>query len=353
MAHGLRITIPKLLRIKPGIISKLGKYLANEKFESIALLWGEGMEGLLGNSVLKSLSEHSINVIWKDEISSIDIRQCFDNALKLPSSVKAIVSIGGGKVMDHGKYIAHSLKIPLIVVPTIISNDGICSSLSSLMVDGKRKTVKTTIPHGVIVDLDVVASAPKSFIFSGVGDLVCKGSAISDWKLAYHQTGEYVDDFAVMMAQNAFEAFMNFHPKNLDNYSFLRTIVSSLIMIGVAMEVAGKSRPASGSEHLISHALDQISKKPHGHGIQVGVASLITTYLQSEESQQAVLKVLEETGFLDFVEQNPLKQQELIEAIELAPTIKKDFVSILSSEDNRRRAIKYIQSNELMQRLTR
>lgn len=350
MAYGLRITIPKLLRIKPNIISKLGKYLRSEEMTSIALLWGEGMQGRLGDVVDASFREHAIDVGWSDEISSIDIRECFENSLKLPKNTKGIVAIGGGKVMDHAKYIAHSLKIPLMVVPTIISNDGICSSLSSLLVEGKRKTVKTTIPHAVVVDLDLISTAPVQFLFSGIGDLVCKGSAISDWKLAYHQKNEYVDDFAVMMAQNAFDAFIHFHPKDLSNKHFLRVIVSSLIMIGVAMEVAGTSRPASGSEHLISHALDQICERPQGHGIQVGLASLITTYLQGE-GQEQILKVLEETGFMNYLIHHPLSRDDFKKALKLAPSIKQDFHSILSEPSNVDRALEYIENSVIFEKI--
>lgn len=350
MAHGLRITIPKLLRIKAGIIPKLGKYLASENMSSIVLLWGEGMEKILGDVVNSSLAHYQIRVLYSTEVTSIDIRHCFENCLKVPSDTKGIVAIGGGKALDHAKYLAHNLKIPLMSVPTIISNDGICSSLSSLIVEGKRRTVKTTIPHAVVVDLDLVSSAPKHFIYSGIGDLVCKGSAIADWKLAYHQRGEYVDDFAVMMAQNAFDAFLHFFPKKLDDPNFLKVIVSSLILIGVAMEIAGSSRPASGSEHLISHALDQISKKPHGHGIQVAVASIITSHLQGE-GMDKIVSVLQETGFLDYVRANPLQRQELIDAIRLAPSIKSNFYTILSEEQQLAKALAFIGTEPLFKEI--
>lgn len=346
MAYGLRITIPKLLRIKNGILPKLGKYLSSEEMSEVALFWGEGMEKMLGEVVHQSFAHYQISINYVAEVSSINIRDCFENCLKVPSKTKGIVAIGGGKVLDHAKYIAHSLKIPLMVVPTIVSNDGICSSLSSLLVEGKRKTVKTTIPHAVVVDLDLVQKAPVHFLFSGIGDLVCKGSALHDWKKAYHQNGEYVDDFAVMMAQNAYDAFLHFHPKRLDNMHFLRVIVSSLIMIGVAMEVAGSSRPASGSEHLISHALDQLAKKPHGHGIQVGIASIITTYLQGEDTDK-IIKVLQETGFIDYLKANPFNKEELLAAIKKAPQIKDNFYSVLSEKANIDRACAFIEQHPL------
>ncbi len=352
MKKSLRITIPSLLRIKKDALHKVGKYLKSEGMDRIALFWGEGIENLFGEKISISLSSSDIDVELTREVMSINIRDCFENSLSLPHSVNGIVAIGGGKVLDHAKYIAHLKKIPLMVVPTIISNDGICSSMSSLVVDGKRKTQPTTVPHAVVVDLSVVQKAPRSFLYSGIGDLVCKGSSIYDWKLAYHRNKEYVDDFAVMTAQNAFDAFINFYDKDLDNPDFVKVIVSSLIMIGVAMEVAGSSRPASGSEHLISHALDSISKRPKGHGIQVGVASLVTSYLQGNDFER-VKDVLEKTGFIDYVAKDPFDREEFIRAIELAPTVKENFCTILSESGNIKKAITFIENDSLMNKLIR
>ncbi|MCK5882928.1 MAG: iron-containing alcohol dehydrogenase family protein [Bacteriovoracaceae bacterium] len=350
MKKSLRITIPSLLRIKENALHKVGKYLNLEKMDRVAVLWGEGIEELFGEKLSISFSSSDIDVLYKKMINTIEIRDCFENSIEMDGKINGIVAIGGGKVLDHAKYIAHIKKIPLMVVPTIISNDGICSSMSSLTVDGKRKTHRTTVPHAVVVDLNVIKAAPKSFLYSGIGDLICKGSSIYDWKLAYHRNKEYVDDFAVMTTQNAFDAFTHFHEKDLNNVEFIKIIVSSLIIVGVAMEVAGSSRPASGSEHLISHALDHISQRPQGHGIQVGVSAIVTSYLQNH-CHQLVKDVLEESGFIDFVAENPLDRAEFINAIKEAPLIKDNFCTILSESGNIDRAIDFITNDSLMQRL--
>lgn len=60
-------------------------------------------------------------------------------------------------------------------------------------------------------------------------------------------------------------------------------VVKALVSSGVAMSIAGSSRPASGAEHLISHQLDRIAPGAALHGHQVGVAAVVTEYLHSGE----------------------------------------------------------------------
>lgn len=60
-------------------------------------------------------------------------------------------------------------------------------------------------------------------------------------------------------------------------------VVKALVSSGVAMSIAGSSRPASGAEHLVSHQLDRIAPGKALHGHQVGVAAIVTEYLHSGE----------------------------------------------------------------------
>jgi glycerol-1-phosphate dehydrogenase [NAD(P)+] len=101
---------------------------------------------------------------------------------------------------------------------------------------------------------------------------------------------------------------------------------------GVAMEVAGSSRPASGSEHLISHALDHITTRPRLHGLQVGVATYIVSRLQKNQSER-IARLFDQTGFWDVVRQDPFSKREWLEAVRQAPSVKDNFYTILSEGD--------------------
>jgi glycerol-1-phosphate dehydrogenase [NAD(P)+] len=213
-------------------------------------------------------------------------------------------------------------------------------------VEGKRKSLKAKIPYGVIIDTSIIKNSPQRFTLSGIGDMLSKFTAIYDWKLSYKKTGEYVNDFAVLISNNSVENLVNYGNKNVEDMEFLRLVCGALVMSGVAMEVSGSSRPSSGSEHLISHAYDKISKKPSLHGIQVGVSTYAISYLQGNNKHDTIKSVMNETGFAGFVTENPLNKAEFIEAIEQANSIKENFYTILSEKGNVEKLIEYIETDE-------
>jgi len=81
---------------------------------------------------------------------------------------------------------------------------------------------------------------------------------------------------------------------------------------------------ASGSEHLISHALDATSARPRLHGLQVGVASYLTSILQGENTN-AIARLFDATGFWDVIAGDPFDRAEWLTAARLAPSIKEGF----------------------------
>jgi len=346
----MEILVPSLLRIKTNALYKIGKYLRICGYQGVAVIYGEGVKDMLNKILDISFTSSEIKVVYEDTAKTNDLDDAFFSAKQIPSSAKALVAIGGGKTIDYCKYIALINKLPLISVPTIISNDGFCSPLSSMLVNGARKSVKTKIPDGVIVDTQILLNAPEMFLYSGIGDLFCKVTAIFDWKLAYKKTGEYVNDFAAVVSRNAVETFLQYRDKSFSNTEFLGIIVSSLLMSGIAMEIAQSSRPASGSEHLISHAYDKFAKNPSIHGLQTGVASYPMSYLQGD-TFDTVKQAILESGFADFMEKNPLDKSDFIKAIQHAPEIKENYYTILSERDSMERVIDFIESDALMQRM--
>jgi len=108
---------------------------------------------------------------------------------------------------------------------------------------------------------------------------------------------------------------------------------TALMLNGIAMEICGSSRPASGSEHLISHALDAASARPRLHGLQVGLASYIISRLQGGSQTESLARLFEATGFFAAVRADPFSRREWQEAVKLAPTIKDDFFTVLSLRD--------------------
>ncbi len=341
-----QILIPSILKIAEGELNNLGKYLADKTFSNVAVFFSEGIEELFGEQIHKSLEHFGVKVVHKNIISDIHLENIINTAFEIPKSVDALIGVGGGKALDYSKYCAHVLDLPFVSVPTSISNDGFCSPNSSLMVQGKRKSVNAKIPYGVIIDIEAIKTSPDSCVYSGIGDLISKITAGNDWINAAAIANENFNDFAYIISNNSVSDILQYKETDRRNPDFLFHLSNSLLMSGISMEIAGSSRPASGSEHLISHALDQISQKPAMHGIQVGISTYICSYAQDYKFE-IVKSFLNATGFFDFAAKEPLNKEEFLRAIKMAPSIKENFYTVLSDNKNLEKAIIFIENDPI------
>ena len=346
-----QINIPYLLKIGNGKIYKIGKYLKDKNLPGVALFLGDGTEELGVEALSIGLGDNDINVVHSQVVSDISIESITQTAFQLPPATDVVVGIGGGKALDFAKYSAHLLRLPFVSVPTSTSNDGFCSPTSSLTVGGRRKTVKSSIPFGVVIDLDVIRSCPPVFFYSGLGDMVSKITALVLFNFAANRKLERYSDFASMLAYNSLDLLFIKHSFDINAPEFQRSLTTSLLMSGISMEVAGTSRPASGSEHLISHALDEVCARPQMHGLQVGTAAYLCALLQNNPSTGGLRDILAKTGFFDFVGQNPFNKEEFLRALRLAPEIKRGFYTVLSEPDSYKRAVEFIDGDEILREL--
>ena len=346
-----QVDIPYLLKIGEGKIAKLGKYLYDKDMGAIALFLGAGMEKMLGPALDESLQKFAVKVLHRQEVAEIAAESVMQTAFALPPQVKAIVGAGGGKALDFAKYAAHLLKLPFISVPTSASNDGFCSPGVSLTVAGRRKTLKASVPYGVVIDLGVVGSSPPICLYSGIGDMVSKISALWDWKEAFNRGLERYNDFASVLSYSSLDLLFLKHSRNIAAPQFLRSLMTSLLYSGIAMEIAGTSRPASGSEHLISHALDEVAKVPQMHGLQTGTACYLCCLLQNNEAADAVRDILCCTGFVNEVAKHPFNRSEFLQALKLAPQIKDNFYTILSDKGSLSRAQTLLDKDAILQKM--
>jgi glycerol-1-phosphate dehydrogenase [NAD(P)+] len=185
------------------------------------------------------------------------------------------------------------------------------------------------MPFGVLIDTEVCLAAPEILWLAGVGDLLAKLTAVTDWKLAFKAVGTPVDDFAALLSDATVFQWIARPHRDLEG---VRLMATSLMLNGIAMGVCGSSRPASGSEHLVSHALDSLCEKPRLHGLQVGVATYLVSLLQGNHSE-LIAEVFETTGFWRAIAAHPFLRAEWLEAVRLAPAMKEDFYTVLSSRD--------------------
>lgn len=344
MKQATQIKVPHLVRIKPGALERLGIYLLREKYSPILVM---------SSPLPDPIHQISFNAIqdWKIPVAdwiTVDGNR-FETAIDIFSSlsneIEAIVGIGGGKALDVAKYVAFLMQIPYIAVPTSLSNDGFCSPQSSLTRTQNRYSLKSAIPQGVVVDTKICLGAPKSLWLSGVGDLVAKLTAVNDWKRAFHHKGEPVNDMAALLSDATVYQFIA--APTFDEAG-TKLLATALMFNGIAMEICGSSRPASGSEHLISHALDKIAARPKLHGLQVGFAAYIVSRLQ-KNSSETIDALFRKTGFWDAIKSDPFSRDEWLEAVRIAPEMKENYYTILSAKNCLPECEKIIDTDPVLQ----
>jgi len=204
--------------------------------------------------------------------------------------IDLIIGIGGGKVLDVIKRISFLHRINHISIPTIISNDGLISPISVLKnIEGRTESIAGLMPFGVIIDLEIILKSPFTYIQSAAGDILSNMSATNDWIYAATNSNEKINDIGFQFSRMSAHASINFDDIDLVSKDFVKMLVQGQINSGIAMGLSGSSRPCSGSEHLISHAIDYLKLSDNKlHGYQVGVISLFCLYLQNDLSDKII-----------------------------------------------------------------
>lgn len=322
--------IPSLVRIKPGALDRVGLYAKRQNFTRAVILFSKDLNESFLRRLETSLREHEIAIVQELAVCSAAYEEASERFRDLPPRPHVIIGLGGGKALDVAKYISFLARVPYFAVPTSLSNDGLCSPQSSLTVENRRRSLPAAMPLGVIIDTAVCLSAPEFLWHSGIGDLVAKFTAVADWKLAFHAANTPIDDFAALLSDASVYQFLGRPIRDLEGMKLLGT---ALLLNGIAMAIAGSSRPASGSEHLISHALDELSARPRLHGLQVGVATYLVSLLQGGHNSADIMRLFKATGFWEAIWSDPFDRAEWMEAARRALSLKADFYTVLQSRD--------------------
>lgn len=241
----------------------------------------------------------------------------------------AVVAIGGGRTLDVAKYAATRAALPMVAVATNLAHDGICSPVASLEHPHGKGSYGVALPLAVVVDLDFVRAAPRHLVSAGVGDVVSNLSAIEDWLLAHRTQGEPVDGLAMAFARTAGEAVLR-RPDTIEDDAFLVALAEALVLSGMAMSVAGTSRPCSGACHEIVHAVDQLFPGKSNHGELAGVGALFATMLRGDDDTFAEMaRCLHRHGLATDADGLGLSHAQFVQAVLHAPSTRPDRFTVL------------------------
>lgn len=325
------VACPLAIDVRRGAVADLRGLLSDQRISAggdVAVAVGPGQ----GEQIVAVLEDALSNAdVFPVEGGTLEAAQQLADELR-EGTYDAVVGIGGGKTIDAAKYAASLTGLPMVSVATSLAHDGLASPVASLMHKGRKGSYGVQIPIGVVVDLGYVCAAPAQQLRSGVGDAVSNLSALADWELAERERGERVDGLAAALARSGAEALLH-NDEDLTSDRFLTTLAEALVLGGIAMAVAGSSRPCSGACHEIAHAIDALHPDRGSHGEQVAVGALFASYLRDDPV----------TGLLDaclrrhHVPRVPgdlgLSEDEFSAVVAHAPSTRPDRYTILEHLD--------------------
>lgn len=326
--------LPIIFQVDEGIIFKVNEFLKRNKliFTNVVVVSGKSFSKKYASQIA---DKNNWDTYILEDNTSDDIEKL--KHFVIENNTDLVVAVGGGKVIDSVKRVSYLTHINHLSTPTIISNDGLISPIAVIKNKaGKTESLPGTMPMGVIIDLDIIKDSPIEFIRAASGDILSNISATNDWILAFKKDKERINDIAFHLSKSAANALIHYGDIDLRSKPFLRLVVQGQINTGIAMSLAGTSRPCSGSEHLISHAIDFYDfSKNILHGTQVASISLYTLYLQDKLSDKYV-NYAKKTGipllFTSFI--TDFSKELFFKVIDKARTMRPGRHTILEEIDN-------------------
>ncbi len=202
-------------------------------------------------------------------------------------NIDLIIGIGSGVIQDLCKYVSFYNKMPYIIVATAPSMDGYASNGAAMITDGMKVTYPAGLPTAIIADTEVLANAPMDMIKAGFGDIIGKFSALNDWKLSHTVNGEYFCNYIYDLTYSQIKTTLDLADGILKrDEKSIKALMEALVVIGILMSFAGSSRPASGSEHHLSHFFEitgiLTGSDYFSHGIDVAYSTIITAKLREK-----------------------------------------------------------------------
>lgn len=331
--------LPRYLRTVeggPALAAVLAEICREMRFGRLCLVTGRSVSREAAGELLSELDPAAgaavLRVTGNDaaEVRSLLSRKEFANA-------DAALAIGGGKAIDVAKAACLEAGKPVISCPTQLAADGVASPVSVIRNDlGQIESLPGRMPAAVVCDLELVAAAPADSLRAGFGDLVSNTTALRDWRLAADAGKERLDDFAALLAQAGADLALGADPSLLADgepeSGLLRRLLEGLVLSGLAMEIAGSSRPCSGAEHMISHAFDRLAPGTAMHGEQAAFGTLVAAYLQGSD-WRALRDTLATAGLRGAMSGFGLPREKLLEVIRAAPSTRPGRYTVLDEAD--------------------
>lgn len=307
--------------IESEAIKKLSMIMEKEGFKNITIICDENTYAAAGEEIKEIIPKGKfINLksenLHANEIAVQNVYEC----LSVENDV--LIALGSGTIHDITRYVAYNKDIPFISVPTAASVDGFVSTVAAMTWRGYKKTFTAVSPIYVVADTDIFKEAPYRLTASGVSDLIGKYTALVDWKISSIVIGEYICNKVCNMEIDAVNKLCEcVDDLVLGKSEAYEQLMYALILSGLAMQIIGNSRPASGAEHHMSHLweMEVINKHLdayHGEKVSVGLILVMEEYKKIKKSiENGRCRVKKYYGLEEDMLKEVFKSREMYDSI--------------------------------------
>ena len=242
---------------------------------------GETVAAKLGERLADTLIYKTEGILVPNEIAIDELQSHVIDKTDL------IVGVGSGVINDLCKIVSFRNKLPYFIVATAPSMDGYASKGSALILDGMKVTLNANVPRAIIADVNVLANAPFEMIQAGYGDIIGKYSCLNDWRLSALVNDEYLCPFVMNATYETVETTVKLADGIRErNSAAIGALMEALVAVGILMAYVGNSRPASGSEHHLSHYFEIVGIERGedylAHGIDVCFSAIETARIREK-----------------------------------------------------------------------
>lgn len=158
----------------PGVLQHVAGFFAASGFSRLGILASQRGHATQAKTIAVQLGAAGTEVVSSVFQGECSLEEIEAQAGSLTSqNIQCLIAVGGGKCVDAGKCIAHRLAVPVVIVPTLASNDAPTSAVSVLYTPAGVASGAEFFPHNplmVIVDTEVIAAAGERYLVAGMGD---------------------------------------------------------------------------------------------------------------------------------------------------------------------------------------
>jgi glycerol-1-phosphate dehydrogenase [NAD(P)+] len=228
-----------------------------------------------------------------------------------------IVAIGGGQAIDLGKFFSWKTGIRLVTIPTILSVDAFVTPAAAIRKNHQVEYVGKSTPDPLVIDYDLLRTAPNELNVAGVGDLLSNHTACRDWEIAQAAgKSEYPFEPESIAIGRAILADIMNRADEIARCSDegLQAIVDGYMRINTICLPAGHYRVEEGSEHYLFYELEERLQRPFIHGHIVGLGVYCMSRLQENQPDE-VTQFMDRIGLKYHPVDMNIRKEDLVSSL--------------------------------------